>query len=264
MARLHRARVTAVGSEQDMLRMAHVMLENGDWLSEEEDGPVPTLEALLALVTRRSHWENGESCGFLDRMIAPRPFAQFVPDSCRMEVQRQACGLWTATFAFDSWDDFQSEDWLQFHLRCDRMPMFALHAGEEFAMEKGGVVFTGGAYHEEWGLMAETWLWLFHQYFAGTPTEEMPQTLKRFNALLAREWDQDAHTLLRSCLTYLQQVAAAKARVTAEALQEAKEQQNFAELFNMQRTIADGELWETEHIAMWAACLKNGLQAGEH
>ena len=36
MARLHRARVTAVGSEQDMYRMAYVMLENGDWLPEED------------------------------------------------------------------------------------------------------------------------------------------------------------------------------------------------------------------------------------
>ena len=41
MARLHRARVTAVGSEQDMYRMAYVMLENGDWLPEEDEGPPP-------------------------------------------------------------------------------------------------------------------------------------------------------------------------------------------------------------------------------
>mgnify|MGYP000266695323 CR=1 FL=1 len=47
MARLHRARVTAVGSEQDMYRMAYVMLENGDWLPEEDEGPTPTLEELL-------------------------------------------------------------------------------------------------------------------------------------------------------------------------------------------------------------------------
>ena len=54
MARLHRARVTAVGSEQDMYRMAYVMLENGDWLPEEDEGPTPTLEELLQTVSHKT------------------------------------------------------------------------------------------------------------------------------------------------------------------------------------------------------------------
>ncbi len=41
MGKLHRARVIAVGSEQDMLRMVHVMLDNGDWLPEEEEYAPP-------------------------------------------------------------------------------------------------------------------------------------------------------------------------------------------------------------------------------
>ena len=259
MARLHRARVTAVGSEQDMYRMAYVMLENGDWLPEEDEGPTPTLEELLQTVTKRSHWEEGNDCGFLPGMISPSPFGTLIPHTCRMEVRKHDCGLWTASFAYASWDAFQSEDWLNLHRRCNRMPFFALHASEEFGMEKGGVVFTGGEYHEEWGLMAETWLWLFRQYYAGTPAEEMPGKLARLDQLLTREWDQDAHTLLRSCLTYLEQVAASASRVTAEALAAARESRNFAELFNMQRALADAELWETEHIALWRACLENAL-----
>ena len=35
MGKLHRARVVAVGSQQDMLRMVRAMLDNGDWLHEE-------------------------------------------------------------------------------------------------------------------------------------------------------------------------------------------------------------------------------------
>ena len=84
MARLHRARVTAVGSEQDMYRMAYVMLENGDWLPEEDEGPTPTLEELLQTVTKRSHWEEGDDCGFLPGMIAPNPFGTLIPHTCRM------------------------------------------------------------------------------------------------------------------------------------------------------------------------------------
>ena len=87
----------------------------------------------------------------------------------------------------------------------------------------------------------------------------MPGKLARLDQLLNREWDQDAHTLLRSCLTYLEQVAASAGRVTAEALAAARESRNFAELFNMQRALADAELWETEHIALWRACLENAL-----
>ena len=37
MGKLHRARVVAVGSQQDMLRMVRAMLDNGDWLHEEEE-----------------------------------------------------------------------------------------------------------------------------------------------------------------------------------------------------------------------------------
>ena len=134
MARLHRARVTAVGSEQDMYRMAYVMLENGDWLPEEDEGPTPTLEELLQTVTKRSHWEEGDNCGFLPGMIAPSPFGTLIPHTCRMEVRKHDCGLWTASFAYSSWDAFQSEDWLNLHRRCNRMPFFALHASEERAV----------------------------------------------------------------------------------------------------------------------------------
>ena len=55
----------------------------------------------------------------------------------------------------DSEDAFQPEDWLKLHERSGRMPFFAIHADEDFALDKGGVIFTGGAYHEDWNLMGE-------------------------------------------------------------------------------------------------------------
>ena len=199
MGKLHRARVVAVGSQQDMLRMVRAMLDNGDWLHEEEEyAPPETLQRRLEQVARHARWEGGEFCGFLAEMISPNPYGELIPERSRFHVAEHPCGLWTALFAMDSEDAFQPEDWLKLHERSGRMPFFAIHADEDFALDKGGVIFTGGAYHEDWNLMGEIWLWLQRQYYAGRSPEEITQALKRLDTVLAREWDQDARTLCDS------------------------------------------------------------------
>lgn len=258
MAKIHRSRVAAVGSEYDMQRLARVMLENGDWLPETE-GPPLTLEALLAEVAHRAQWEAGESCGFLPRMICRTPYAQLISERCALKVERHPSGLMTALFTFDSWDVFQPEDWLALHQQCGRLPMFALHADEDFSREKGGVIYTGGAYYEDWDRMAETWLWLWRTYYAGKPPEEARDSLRRLDALLSQEWDQRAAELLESCRVHLHRVETSAAQVTAEALQEAQEQRDYPHLFAMQRALADARLWDVAHSARWQACLESDL-----
>lgn len=144
MGKLHRARVVAVGSQQDMLRMVRAMLDNGDWLHEEEEyAPPETLQRRLEQVARHARWEGGEFCGFLAEMISPNPYGELIPERSRFHVAEHPCGLWTALFTMDSEDAFQPEDWLKLHERSGRMPFFAIHADEDFALDKGGVIFTG-------------------------------------------------------------------------------------------------------------------------
>ncbi len=123
-------------------------------------------------MTRRAHWEDGESLRLSGGMIAPHPYGELFPTQPH-RCGGHACGLWTATFTMDSGTTSRA--------RTGSSPpaqrphaMFRHHAGEDFALDKGGVIFTGGAYHEEWGLMAETWLWLYRQYFAGRPRKKCP------------------------------------------------------------------------------------------
>ena len=262
MGKLHRARVTAVGSQEDMLRMARAMLDNGDWLHEEEEyAPPETLERRLEQLARHARWEGGEFCGFLAEMISPNPYGELIPETCRLQVAEHPCGLWTALFTMDSEDAFQPEDWVKLHERSGRMPFFAMHAGEDFAMEKGGVIFTGGAYYEDWNLMGEIWLWLQKQYYAGRSPEEIPQALQRLDAVLAREWDQDARTLLQGCLAHLERVQSAARAVTADALTQAREAKDFHGLFSLQAALAAGTLWDIDRVARWRACLENDLTA---
>ena len=97
MGKLHRARVVAVGSQQDMLRMVRTMLDNGDWLHEEEEyAPPETLQRRLEQVARHARWEGGEFCGFLAELISPNPYGELIPERSRFHVAEHPCGLWMA------------------------------------------------------------------------------------------------------------------------------------------------------------------------
>lgn len=68
MGKLHRARVVAVGSQQDMLRMVRAMLDNGDWLHEEEEyAPPETLQRRLEQVARTPGGRAANSAAFWRR-----------------------------------------------------------------------------------------------------------------------------------------------------------------------------------------------------
>ena len=68
MGKLHRARVVAVGSQQDMLRMVRAMLDNGDWLHEEEEYALPeTLQRRLEQVPGTPGGRAANSAAFWRR-----------------------------------------------------------------------------------------------------------------------------------------------------------------------------------------------------
>ena len=143
MATMHRARVVAIGEEKDMLQLCRVMLHNcGE--EEPEEGPPLKLEELLAQIQRRAQEEGGPGCGFYYGMVSPLHYGQAEADTCRMRLRQEPCGLWTATFAYDSDEAFQQEDWLRLHNACDRLPMLALRASWDFARAKGMLIYSGG------------------------------------------------------------------------------------------------------------------------
>ena len=261
MASLYRARVTAVGTDEDMLRLNRCLLQACDHLQEPEDGPEPGLEELYHQVHRLARWEGTEDSGFLYDMVSPLPFGQADSSTCRYIMRREPCGLWTATFAYDSDTPFQPEDWLNLHRRCDRLPMLALRAGWDFARDKGLMIFTGGQALENWDRMAECWLWLLHQYEYGYPPEEAVERLCKLEATLEREdFDLSIAQLLEACVENLQQLGQA-ADVTAEGLDAARKARDFQGLFEQEARLAECALWETEHSARWIACLESVQRA---
>ena len=99
MASLYRARVTAVGTDEDMLRLNRCLLPTCNRLQEPEEGPEPGLEKLYHQVHRLARWEGTEDSGFLYDMVSPMPFGGADSSTCRYIMRREPCGLWTATFA---------------------------------------------------------------------------------------------------------------------------------------------------------------------
>lgn len=256
MANIYRARVCAVGTEEDMLRLNRALLTNHDWLEESEDGPALKLSDLEQQVRRRAAWESGMDDGFVYDMIAPVTFGDATGGTCRYALRQEKCGLWTACFAYDSGTPFQAEDWLDLHRRCDRLPMVALRASEDFARDKGMLLLTGGQIQDDWSCMAETWLWLISQYECGFPPEEAVQRLEKLAAALEREeYDVTVAELLANCAEHLRRIGVPE-DITSEDLRDSAARGDYAALFDMQVRVAETVLWETEHNARWLACLE--------
>ncbi len=258
MASLHRARVVAFGTEEDMTRLHRVMLENCDWLEAPEDRPPYSLEELSGQVHVHSSEEGGENCGFFYGMVAPVTYGEAEPSTCRLTVRETPCGLWTACFAYDGLTAFQPEDWLRLHQRCNRLPMLALHASWDFAREKGMTVFTGGRAEDCWDRMNETWLWLIQTYEWSYPPEEAVTRLMRLSETMAREeCDMTVDELLDSCRRNLLAIAAdtADAAEIRERMASCRRERDYGGLFSLQCRVAETELWATEHNARWLACL---------
>lgn len=256
MPQLYRARVVAIGNESDMLRLNRALLSNMNALPRQEEGPAPTLEQLYALVQQTARREGDPYSGFLYPMVNPAPYGSAEAPTCRYTLRKEGCGLYTACFAFESEKAFQGEDWLQLHQQCGCIPMLALRASWDFALDKGMVVFSGGRIREDWNRMAECWLWLIHQYEQGYPPEEAVERLKKLEATLRREdCDLSIDQLLQNCADNLRHLGNA-ADITRESLAAAQEQKDVSRLFGMIVRLGETALWETEHNARWLACLE--------
>lgn len=259
MPTLYRARVTAVGDEADMIRLCRALLRSCDWLQEPDDRPPYTLNELREQVRERARQECGGSCEFYYGMVAPRVFGQAQDDTCRLTLRQKDCGLWTATFAYDSDEPFQPEDWLKLHRACDRLPMLALRACEDYARDKGMVIYSGGMMRESWERMDQCWLYLMAQYECGYPPEEAVRQLAKLEKILTLE---DSETtvaaLLRGCADHLRAVAerTSDPALLTEEMARCRESRDYEGLFALQCHVAETDLWETEHNARFLACLE--------
>lgn len=256
MSSLHRARVVAIGTEADMIRLNRALLNTQGWLEEPEEGPELTLDDLYQQVHRRAQYEGAQDSTFLYDMITAMPFGNASDESCRYIMRKEPCGLYTACFAYEGDTAFQAEDWLSLHNRCSHMPMLALRASWDFALDKGLVIISGGRIHDNWDRMAETWLWLLHQYEFHYPPEEAVERLKKLRVTLEREdFDMSIGELLESCAENLEYLGDTS-DITPESLMAARDQQDYASLFEMIARVGETALWETEHNARWLACLE--------
>ena len=255
----HHARIAAVGGESDMTRLCQAMLRNAGY---EEDVP-GGLDALTETLRRYAGEEGGPDCGFLYEMVARRAYGDAEEDACRFTVRREPCGLWTALFAYESATPFQPEDWLRLHVQCDRLPMLALRACDDFDRDKGLLIFSGGRVHEEWGRMEECWLWLVTRYGDGD-VDMAARRLTRLARLLADEEDElTVPELLARCGRFLQGLhdRVCDPETLREQIAQALSHRDYRALFALQCMAAESALWEADKAAYWQDCLNRLAEA---
>ncbi len=260
MATLTRARVCAVGTENDMLALCRALLNNCDWLEEPDIGlPALTLEQLIAQVTHHARLEGGDGSTFYYGMLADYPYGDAIDSTCRLTIRPHETGLWTALFTYDSETAFQPEDWVRLHRQCGLMPMWALHADWDFGLEKGMKVFVGGKVGDDWSRMGETWLWLMAQYEVGYPPEEAVERLRKLRKTIDQEeFDMTIGEMLQGCIDNLQDLYGhtCEPEALTALMETCRAERDYEGLFLVQSRIAETALWETEHTNRWLACLE--------
>lgn len=264
MASLHRARVCAVGTEEDMIRLLSVLLDNCSALPPAEDRAPFSLEELYSLMLTYTHEHASDLESFMYSMISPSRYADAEPGTCRLNVRRENCGLWTATFAYDSPNPFQIHEWLDLHRRCGNLLMVVQRASWDFGLDKGELILTGGEVMDNWQAMNECWLWLIPQYECGYPPEEAVNRLAKLAVTLEREEsDMTVEELLKSCMDNLNAIAmeTEDPNALAASLAGCLERRDFVGLLEIQHLVAEAALWEIEHNAKWLACLDTVLAA---
>lgn len=261
MSSLHRSRVVAIGTEADMIRLNRALLRNQGWLEENEEGHEMSLEELYAKVHELAQYEGAQESTFLYDMITGAPFGDATDESCRYVMRRESCGLYTACFSYEGDTPFQPEDWMDLHRHSNMMPMLVLRAAWDFALDKGMLIISAGRVLDNWDRMAETWLWLIHQYEFGYPPEEAVERLRKLSVTMEREdFDLSIGELLSSCIDNLKDLADTS-DITPESLLDAREKRDYTGLFEMIARVGETALWETEHNARWIACLEATLAA---
>lgn len=263
MKELHRARVVAIGSEEDMAAVCRTLLANCDWLEIPDDRPPYSLEELRQQVKKHAEELGGEESGFYYGMVARYTYGDADNRTCRFDIARQPSGLWTACFHYDGETPFQSEDWLYLHEHAGRVPMLAIHACADFAADKGMTVFTGGQTLDEWSQMAEIWFWLMEQYEIGNPPEEAVQHLKKLETIMRQsDFDMTIPELLRGCIDHLNDVMAHTNQPDAlrRLMDECAERKDYQGLFVVQCQVAETMLWDCTHVDLWLANLESILR----
>lgn len=253
MGHTYHTRIAAVGGEGDMRRLCQAMLRNAGY-----EGDIPhSLDALTEAVRRHAAEEYGPDCGFLYEMITRRAYGDAEEDTCRFTVRREPCGVWTALFTYESATPFQPEDWLRLHVQCDRLPMLALRACDDFDRDKGLLAFSGGYVHEEWSRMEECWLWLVTRYGDGDPDQAI-RLLTRLARLLEDEEDElTVPELLARCGRFLQGLRdrTHDAEELREQFAQAVQTRDYQALFSLQCLVAQSVLWEADRAEHWQECL---------
>lgn len=264
MANLYKSRVCAVGSEQDIRHVLIHMLDNCGYLPDEDELPHLSLSDLLEMVQMRAREDGDPGDTFLYEMIAEMRFGSAIPGTCHMKVQPHDCGLWTACFSYDSPSPFQQHEWLSLHNHASRILLVAQKASSDFTLDKGEMIFTGGSAMDNWDRMAECWLWVITQYECGLPPEDAVRKLEKLEKILVEEeYDTDIPSLLRSCRSYLEALAleTSEPQALRSAMERCLEKGDFLRLAELQHTVAESVLWETEHNAKWFACLDMVMDA---
>ena len=256
---MYYARIAAVGGEGDMKRLCQAMLRNAGY----EEAIPGDIDALTEALRDHAHEEGGPDCGFLYEMITRRAYGDAEEDTCRFAVRREPCGLWTALFAYESATPFQPEDWLRLHAQCDRLPMLALRACDDFDRDKGALLFSGGYVHEEWSRMEECWLWLVTRYGEDDPDEAI-RRLKRLSRLLADEEDElTVPDLLARCGRFLQGLhdRPHDSETLREQIAQAMQTRDYQMLFGLQCLVAQAVLWEADKADRWQDSLNRLAEA---
>lgn len=265
MAAQTRARVCLAGTMEGVRELCRSLLENAGWYEPpQEECPDYTIDQLAELVHRHACMEGGDGCGFCYQMLPGALWGDALPESCRLEVSRHPCGLWTALFDYESRSAFQAGDWLALHRQHPQLPMLAMYADWDFGLEKGLKIFTGSCMGEDWERMAEIWLWLTADYEVGYPPEEAVERLRKLNVTLQREeFDMSIGEMLESCIANLTDLEAqcGDAEALAARLQDCRERGDYNTLTNLHLLVAESRLWAMEHKNRWIACLQAVLEA---
>ncbi len=255
---IHRIRAAAIGSEADMARLLRAMLRHAGALEEPDDRPTWTMRELYDQTLACAAWELGEGRSFVYDFLSPSPFGEMTGEG-EFELSELGEGLWSACFSFNNVSGFQPEDWMRLHRDSGRVPIFLIHASEDFSFPKGGAVFMGGTLHEDWNRMAETWFWLIRNYECGRDPSEL---LSEFNAIQSmldsEDWDQNIGGIIRSCLECLHQ-SRAGLQISLNDINDAVVRRDFSHLIHLQTLAADAVLFDARRSARYLACLNEDL-----
>lgn len=257
----NRARVCALGTQADMIRLCRTLLDNCQWFDEPEDNtPDLTLEQLQAIIAKHARAEGGEQSTFCYEMVDEHPYGDAINATCRLSIRQHPTGLYLALFTYDSDTPFQPEDWAHLHLKLRMLPMLALYANDDFTLENGMKLIVGGRIGDDWGAMGAAWLYLIGQYEEGYPPEEAVLRLRKLRATIEREeLDQDIADLLEGCISRLGDLES-ETHDTDELvrlMQEYRAAKDFESLMNLYLTLIEAELWDIPRYDRHMACLQS-------